>query len=398
MKLRNIGIGLIIIGLATAGVVTYLNSQKRQEPLVFSENAMLDNLWAQYKDEYVEEGTGRTIDKQRNNITTSEGQSYTMLRAVWEDDRATFDQSWQWTKDNLQHDNDKLFSWLFGQRADGSYGILEDQGGNNTAADGDTDLALALTYAYGRWGNDGYLADAKAVVGDIWRLEVVDVAGKPVVASNNQEKGDKQQYVINPSYFAPYAYRTFAQIDPSNNWLGAVDSSYEILDKSTTANLDKGQSAGLPPDWIQVDKTSGAVSPPVSGQTTNYGYDAIRVPFRVALDQKWNDEPRAKAYLEKLKFLGDQWSQDRKLMATYTHDGQPVDNYEAPAAYGTALGYFEVINAAQADQVYQDKLKLLYNPDDRKWKENLSYYDSNWAWFGLALHENALPNLAKGIK
>jgi endoglucanase len=242
------------------------------------------------------------------------------------------------------------------------------------------------------------LADAKAIVGDIWRLEVVDVAGKPVVASNNQEKGDKQQVVINPSYFAPYAYRTFAQVDPNNNWLGAVDSSYEILDKSTTARLDKGESAGLPPDWIQVNRTTGDVTPPVSGQTTNYGYDAIRIPFRVALDQRWNDEPRARAYLEKLKFLGEQWSQDRKLMATYGHDGKPVDNYEAPAAYGTAPGYFEVINPSQAEQVFTDKLKILYNPDDRKWKDNLSYYDSNWAWFGIALHENALPNLGKGVK
>ena len=66
--------------------------------------------------EFVEQGTGRTLDPSQGGITTSEGQSYTMMRAVWSDDRATFDSSWQWTKDNLQRP-DRLLSWRFGPRA-----------------------------------------------------------------------------------------------------------------------------------------------------------------------------------------------------------------------------------------------------------------------------------------
>ena len=42
-----------------------------------------------------------------------------MLRAVWMGDKQTFDQSWTWTKDNLQHKTtDHLFSWLFGKQAE----------------------------------------------------------------------------------------------------------------------------------------------------------------------------------------------------------------------------------------------------------------------------------------
>ena len=34
------------------------------------------------------------------------------------------------------------------------------------------------------------------------------------------------------------------------------------------------------------------------------------------------------------------------------------------------------------------------NPDKQQWKNALSYYDDNWAWFGIALTQHALPNLA----
>ena len=399
MKLRSLGFGLIIVGALVAAGMTYFNSPQRQEPIVFSRNELLDNTWKQYKDEYIEQGTGRTLDKQKNNITTSEGQSYTLLRAAWMDDRTTFDQSYQWTKDNLQRETDKTFSWLFGQRNDASYGILADQGGANTATDGDTDIALALVFAYGRWGNDGYLADAKNLITDIWNQDVVEVAGQPVIAANNQEKGDKPTAIVNPSYFSPYAYRIFATLDPQHNWTGLVDSSYSILEKSTAANLDKGASAGLPPDWVEIRKSDGEILPPtVPGYTTNYGFDAIRTPFRIALDQQYYAEPRAKAYLERLGFLSGQWSSQRKLSAVYSHEGQTLEQYETPASYGTAIGYFTVVKPDQAEQVYDEKLKLLYNPDNRKWKQHLGYYDSNWAWFGIALHDGALPNLSRGVK
>src|SRR5690606_5554171 len=71
-------------------------------PPEFSRKNMLQALWFNYKINYLEEDTFRSLDKQQGGITTSEGQSYTMLRAVWMDDKETFDRAWQWTKDNIQ--------------------------------------------------------------------------------------------------------------------------------------------------------------------------------------------------------------------------------------------------------------------------------------------------------
>src|SRR3989344_2425096 len=112
MKLRIIGTILIVSSVVILSFVSYRNSQKGKEPVVFSPKTMLISLWNDYKREYVE-FNGRTIDRQRNSVTTSEGQSYTMLRAVWLDDKDVFDKSWQWTEDNLQRPDNNLFSWLY---------------------------------------------------------------------------------------------------------------------------------------------------------------------------------------------------------------------------------------------------------------------------------------------
>lgn len=388
-------IALALIAAAFTGVRAYMNNPNRDTPIVYSKNAMLLELWNDYKTSNIEPNTYRTLDKQQNNITTSEGQSYTMLRAVWSDDRTTFDKSWQWTKDNLQRD-DKLMSWKFGQKPDGNYGIQETVGGQNTASDGDSDIALALLMAYSRWNESAYLYDAKPIITAMWQKEVVTINGKPVLASNDLERNDPNKIVVNPSYFAPYAYKEFAKVDKSHDWNGLATNSYDLLQQLSSNKLDKSYAVGLPPDWIAINRKTGAFEPAQpSSLTTNYGYDAMRIPWRMALDYQWNKDERAKQVLQKMSFLDDQWTKEHKLHTTYSHDGMPVGNYESPAAYGTAIGYFKVIMPDTAQQVFSEKLQPLYDPNEQRWKTEQQYYDDNWAWFGMALMQNALPNLTK---
>lgn len=398
MKLRIIGFLLIIVGIALSGTVAYLTTRTEQGPLVFAENIMLRELWGRYKQGYVEPGTGRSIDKQRDNITTSEGQSYTMLRAVWMDDRETFDLAWKWTRENLDRPDDELFSWLWGKRPDGSYGILTNQNGQNTATDGDSDIALALVFAANRWQDDAYLDQANKIISDIWEKEVVLINGKPVLAANNLEKQSPDRTIVNVSYFSPYAYRIFAQVDKKagHDWSALVANSYDVIDQTLEAPLDKGKSAGLPPDWVDLDKRTGALRPVREASlTTDYGYDAMRTPWRLALDYAWFQEPRAKASLEKMRFLSTEWQKDQTLASVYSHDGQVIDANESPAIYGGDIGYFMVAAPELKEAVYAQRLKVLYSPDKQDWNDReLSYYSANWAWFGLALYNDKLPNLA----
>jgi endo-1,4-beta-D-glucanase Y len=83
-----------LIGIAFAGaLVWYLLGPLSQQSIMFSPIQTLNVLFQRYTAEYLEPGTNRTMDKDRNNITTSEGQSYTMLRAVWLGDKEMFDKS-----------------------------------------------------------------------------------------------------------------------------------------------------------------------------------------------------------------------------------------------------------------------------------------------------------------
>jgi endoglucanase len=390
---------LIISGLSLAGYALYRSSAKADETQVFAERTLLSGLHDSYLDEYWEDETGRTLDKQRNDITTSEGQSYTMLRAVWVSDKPTFDKTWKWTQEHIQRE-DKLFSWQWGKKPDGSYGVLTDQGGQNAASDGDTDIALALLMAASRWQDRAYLADAQEIIPAIWEHEVVAINGRPYLAANDLEKQSSQATIMNPSYLAPYAYRHFAKADKKNDWNGLVGSSYELINQSMDAALDKGASVGLVPDWISMDRNTGqimAVASAPNELTTNYSYDAMRTAWRLAVDHQWNNEPRAKQTLQKMRFLSDEWRQHEKIISTYSHDGKRLSTDEPPEAYGTSIGYFAIVSPELADEVYAKKMKSLYDANDNTWTQPMNYYSDNWTWFGIALYNDQLPDLAKEL-
>ena len=153
----------------------------------------------------------------------------------------------------------------------------------------------------------------------------------------------------------------------------------------------------MPPDWVAINKTTGALSAPPanasSTQDTNFGYDALRTPFRLALDYEWYRDPRDLQLLQQMSFLSTQWQQNGALASIYGHDGSTVDQTEDPSMYGGTIGYFMFADQADAAAVYANKLQYLWDPDTDRWKQILPYYDDNWVWFGIALYNHLLPNL-----
>ena len=388
-------VGIILLFGASGIFIGTLYAQqiKINHPIVFSKESMLRDTWNNYKKTYVDEN-GRTLDRQRENITTSEGQSYTMLRAVWINDKETFDKSFVWTKLHLQQ-KDNLFSWLYGIQEDGTMGILTKEGGENTASDADSDIALALILAYSRWGDDIYMIEAKTIIESIWEEEVIIINDKPYFTANNLEKKSNTiNALLNPSYFSPYAYRIFAVIDTNHPWLLLVDTSYDVIEKSISLPLDTSKNVGLPPNWILINKQTSELS---QAMDSNYGFDAMRIPWRLSMDALWFNEPRAKTTLQKFTFLSKEWSANNKFKIVYAHDGTPVLSGESPAFYGGVIGYFKLLEPNEAEKLYEDKLEILYSPDNLGWRQTMSYYDDNWAWFGIALANDKLPNLASTL-
>lgn len=354
-------------------------------------NQMSDALWSAYlKQDWLSEG--RSITDPSGSITTSEGQGYTLLRAVWQNDQSVFAQTWNWTRDNLQL-GDGLFAWQWGKNANGSYGVIKADNGQNTAADADSDIALALIMAGHRWHNSSYLDAGSAVIKAIWQTEVVNINGEYYLAADNLEKTASTPYiVVNPSYFAPYAYRVFSAIDPTDNWIALANDSFKEINAMSQAKLGSSTSDGLPPDWVIVNRKSGAISKaPQSNLSTNFGFNAFRTIWRIGLDYQWNHTAAALATLKRFSFLDQQWNQHKQLYAIYAHDGQPVADYSSYALYGGTLPYFQYVHKSQANQIINREIRPLFKNGVLKVK--LNYYDNNWLWFGLMQYNHQLTNL-----
>ena len=350
--------------------------------------SVLQQSWTGYKQGFVG-GDGRVSDPTRGGITTSEGQSYALLRAVWMDDRSSFDSVWHWTETNLQVRGDGLFASLWGG------GVVQD---HNSATDADSDIALALLFAGRHFGDSSYHAAALRVLAGMWQHDVTSINGMNVVAAGNWAATQQSPGpVINPSYFAPYAYRVFAREDNTHPWASLVDSSYTLLDRCTAATLDGTTSAGLPPNWCAISRSTGQVVsfPQISG-ADNYGYDAFRVMWRVAVDAIWNGEQRAHDYLSRHDFLRTRWNAAQRLDPVYGHDGKVVSGYDDPTIYGGDIGNFLVADPSSAAQMKQRLLSSFTAGTPAHFGDASNYFEQNWVWFGLALAGGALPDLDGG--
>ncbi|MBA3724435.1 MAG: glycosyl hydrolase [Candidatus Levybacteria bacterium] len=384
------GYGLIAISLTIIAYVFYANSQYKGITREFSEYTLLTSSWEFYKKQFINED-GRVIDYTQDSITTSEGQSYAMLRAVWIDDKESFDLVWKWTRENLKRPNDNLFGWRWGELENKKFGFLPN-GGDNSATDADQDIALALIFASARWRDNAYQEDAKKILEDLWVTNTAIAGDKRYLIAGNWAQNENE-LVLNPSYFAPYAWRIFDKVDRKHDWNSMVAPAYEVLNKSSTNKLDKEKAVGLPPDWVVLDRKSGALKSPVNlgNFTTNYSFDALRTPWRVALDVKWNNDETAKKYLATMcKPLEEAYKKDKKIVNTYSHDGIKQNEDENAAMYSAALGCFINTNPTIAKDIYQNKIVKLYANDTNTFREDISYYDQNWLWFGAALYNDYL--------
>lgn len=358
-----------------------------------SVDEVLERTWATYKERFIRDG--RVLDPGRGDDTTSEGQSYALLRAVYVDDREAFDAVWSWTRDNLQQPDGTL-AWLYGVRDGGEPRVL-DAGG---ATDADQDTALALLLASRRWSELAYADDARAILAGIWERQTAVAGGSRVLVAGDWARGDDgETIVINPSYFAPYAYRIFAEADPGRPWMELVDSSYALLGR-IAANEALGGGRGLLPTWVAIDAATGVLSL-AEGQdgAGEFGYDGLRAPWRLTLDWLWNQDERALAAMRGFSFLRETLEREGALDAVYTLDGTPQAGHESLAMYaGITPALLFSGGETIAFQTFEQKLAGAYVDDGRAayWGDPNNYYDQNWAWLSTALIDGAMGNLWAG--
>lgn len=354
---------------------------------------LLQQSWVVYRQQFIQTD-GRVIDYEASDRSTSEGQAYAMLRAVLINDPATFESTLHWAENNLRRRSavgeplDQLWAWKWGIDQAGNWGIID----NNFASDADIDCITALILASRRWGRPEYLDLALNKLQDLWQFSTIDGSeGK-----NYLLPGPASAFVfpegsihLNPSYFAPYAFRLFAQVDPNHDWLSLVESSYQILTKSSEISV-----TGLPSDWIALDLKTGQLEPLPSDSKIQsvYSFDAYRVWWRVAWDAAWFDSPEARRYLRTAsKHLQKLWRSSSRLPARIDLKGQATVSYDATSQYAMLYAAWRLIEPDIAQQLLEKKLLPRYNQGI--WDDQSAYYTQNLVWLALLPPTEVEPQL-----
>lgn len=360
---------------------SYLNIQKlistngdwAQVYKVDPKNAgILTNTWRSYKDNFMTLN-GQIVDTSTWQ-TTSEGQSYAMMRALMMNDRLAFDTVWQWTKDNMQiRKDDHLFAWKIQLDAQGNNHVAD----TNAASDADEDIALALYQAYQKWGDPQYLAESKQIIADIWKKEVVQQNNTLYLIAAPQQ-AQSNSLLINPSYLAPYNYEQLAKIDPTHNWMKLANDSYAVL-----AKIQNKSKVGLISNWVTIEKdgTITSASDIIPQNADTYGYDAFRINWRMA---EVNNDPRAQAILSKLaSFYESAWQKNHIIFAQYDMNGNPLSQFsDVPTSAGAIIG-LNALHNSLANTIYKDEIVSRFNKNGLYWGQPNNYYSQNWAWFAV---------------
>lgn len=261
------------------------------------DDTVLNAAWTHWKENYVElcGDDAARVKWDEPTQTVSEGIAYGMLGAVGNDDQDLFDRFWAYYQNNTNENG--FMHW---KRA-GCDGTAPDGNSNNAATDADIDAAMALIQAECRFDDPSYGAEADALITSIFDHETtISSLGSGLLLL---KPGDMfgGSACLNPSYFAPAYYRIFAQrpsqASRQGDWVKLADDSYTLLSRFAHTET------GLVPNWVDEEGNTGQSGPSGCTYYTDahiYGSDAIRTPWRVAVDYLWHGTPAAKALLDKI--------------------------------------------------------------------------------------------------
>jgi len=291
-----------------------------------------ENIQDAYSDwlsnQYVESGNEARIAFDDANYTVSEGIGYGMLIFVYMDN----------AQNNTQPKFDKLWTYYKNRRNGNGVMNWKIQGFNtgcdgtncNGATDAELDVALALLMANKQWGSETYLTDAKSLIGAIRKSELD--------GSSLYKPGDAWNDYKNPSYFSAAATELFKRVDASNasTWSSVLAANYDLLKKNVAKS-----SVGLPSDWCSTDGS------PVSGNSVSYFYyDAVRVPWRLAIDYAWFGRAEAKTINSAITSWAVSTTSPIKNYAPYIKDGYNLDGTVASKATGNVASFVGAFGTA----------------------------------------------------
>jgi endoglucanase len=243
--------------------------------------------WDAYRARFIS-NDGRVIDgSTARKHTVSEGQAYALFFSLVANDRKSFEQVLEWTQNNLAAGDlkNRLPAWQWGQRSDGSWGVID----ANAASDADLWIIYALGEAGRLWDEPRFSTLAAQIAAMVLKEETAEIPGLGLTMLPGPvgfQINDKT-WRLNPSYLPMHLMDWMAHqgFDPA--WSRIAESSLKLLIESAPN--------GYSPDWavyeagkevangFRVDTTQSQPQPLALGGSTNPhqrgdgGYESIRV-------------------------------------------------------------------------------------------------------------------------
>jgi hypothetical protein len=265
--------------------------------------------------------------------TVSEGQGYGMLLAVLmagadPESQEVFDCLWAYALDHPSLINGNLMDWSV--PADESL----DPEGNDSAFDGDADMAMALLMADRQWGSAGgfynYRAEAARVLAALEQSVIGNASRYPLLGDwVEQNGGQYNQWTVRTSDFMPGHFRAFYQAGRTG-WFSTLQQVRLATDLLQT---DSAPSTGLLPDftkpksamslWHLLPADPNFLESPHDG---HYWYNAGRDPWRLASDALISGELGSRTQAQRLlSFVRSSTGGDPlAIKIGYELDGTPI--------------------------------------------------------------------------
>lgn len=332
-------------------------------------------LWSAYTAAFLDP-SGRIVDHQSNDRTTSEGQSYALFFSLVANDRADFDKILDWTQNNLAQGDltEHLPGWEWGKSPQGDWKLLD----ANTASDADLWISYTLLQAGRLWKEPRYSALGKLVA---QRIQIEEVAvlpnfGPMLLPAKEGFHPDATTWVLNPSYLPLPLLASLHQSDPDGPW-GQMADKLPALLKAASPN-------GFSMDWVSYAPGQGfhpALPPAAPKDAKPQGsYDAIRVYLWAGMTP--TATPAASAALHAVPGMASYLGTHLLPPAKEDASGQVIDP-DGPVGFSAAvMPYLSMLGAKNSLEIQQSRLDAQVNPANKLYGKPSAYYDQNLALFG----------------
>ncbi|HUG34421.1 MAG TPA: glycosyl hydrolase family 8, partial [Anaerolineales bacterium] len=250
--------------------------------------------------------------------------------------------------------------------------------GNESAFDGDADIAYGLLLADAQWGSNGrinYKAEAETLMRSILESTIGSESHLPMLGDWTDQYGEVySQYTPRSSDFMLVNFRAFGRATRDPVWTDIIWQSQYVMNE---IQASYSPQSGLMPDFIVLagDLHIPQPAPPdfLEGpHDGHFNYNAGRVPWRVGSDALLNDDLASLAIAQKIShWIESSTNGDpANIRVGYDLDGNPLPDSD----YFTTFFVAPMGVAAMTDPNQQEWLNAVY---DSVYNQHIDYYEDS---------------------